>query len=121
MATDPQVFAQALGAKYIGEAPAVAGGPFGMAQLAQLLHRRLTPGQGQRPGRPSDTTWDSRSKVPMSEATKQHLIELAHRMSTPQRRISPMQVAAQLLEDAIRGVLSAEDPHEPSTPVQPKR
>jgi len=54
MATDPEVFAKALGAKYIGEVPAVGGGPIGMAQLAHILHQRLTPSQGQRLGRPTD-------------------------------------------------------------------
>ena len=109
MATDPQVIAKLFGATYVGEVPAVAGGPFAMAQLAHILHQRLTPSQGQRPGRPTDATWDSRSKVPMRESTKQRLAELARRMSTPERQVSPMQVAAQLLEDAVHGVYSADD------------
>jgi hypothetical protein len=105
MAIDPKVVEKLFGAKYVGEVPAVGGGPFGMARLAHILHERLTPSQGQRPGRPTDAAWDNRSKVPMSEATKQHLAELARRMSTPERQVSPMQVAAQLLEDAVRDVL----------------
>ena len=109
MATDPQIVAKLFGAKYVSEVPAVGGGPFGMAQLAHVLHQRLTPSQGQRPGRPTDASWDSRSKVPMSESTKQCLAELARRMSTPERQVSPMQVAAQLLEDAVRGVYSANE------------
>src|SRR5947209_6074241 len=80
------------------------GGPFGMARLAHLMHQRLTPSQGERPGRPTDSTWASRPKVPMSEATQRWLAEIAEEISTPQRRVSPMQVAAQLLEEAVNRV-----------------
>ena len=37
----------------------------------------------------------------MSAATEQKLAALAERISTPERRVSPMQVAAQLLEEAL--------------------
>jgi hypothetical protein len=101
---DPQEFADLLGAKIVGEVPDVGGGPFGMARLARLMHQRLTPGQGERPGRPTDATWSSRPKVPMSAATQRRLAEIAEQMSTPERRVSPMQVAAQLLEEAVSRV-----------------
>ena len=101
MTIDPQEFAQMLGAKIAGEIPDVGGGPFGMARVAELLHRCLTPSQGERPGRPTNPDWTTRCKVPMSEATYQRLVQLADQMSTPERKISPMQVAAQLLEEAI--------------------
>lgn len=101
MPKDPQEFADLLGAKIVGEVPDVGGGPFGMARLAHLMHQRLTPSQGERPGRPTDSSWASRPKVPMSEATQRRLAEIAEAMSTPERRVSPMQVAAQLLEEAV--------------------
>src|SRR5712675_319950 len=101
MPRDPEKFAALFGAKLVGEAPDVGGGPFGMARLAHLLHQRLTPSQGERPGRPTDSTWVSRPKVPMSEATQSRLAEMAAALSTPQRQVSPMQVAAQLLEEAV--------------------
>jgi hypothetical protein len=104
MPTNPQEFADLLGAKIVGEVPEVGGGPFGMAQLAHLLHQRLIPSQGERPGRPTDSTWDDRPKVPMSAATRRRLAQIASALSTPQRRVSPMQVAAQLLEEAVRRV-----------------
>lgn len=104
MPKNPQEFADLLGAKIVGEVPDVGGGPFGMARLAHIMHQRLTPGQGERPGRPTDSTWESRPKVPMSEATRQRLVEIAEAMSTPERRVSPMQVAAQLLEEAVARV-----------------
>jgi hypothetical protein len=101
MAKNREKLAELLGAKIVGEVPDVGGGAFGMARLAHILHQRLTPGQGERPGRPTDPNWVIRPKVPMTEATAQRLAELAEAMSTPERQVSPMQVAAQLLEEAV--------------------
>lgn len=101
MAIDPQEFAQLLGAEIVGEVPDVGGGPFGMARLARIMHERMTPSQGERPGRPTNPSRASRPKVPMSEETATKLAVIAEAMSTPQRKVSPMQVAAQLLEEAV--------------------
>ena len=101
MAKNVQKVAEAMGAKVVGRVPDVGGGAFGAARLATLLQRRLEPGRGQRPGRPTDSTWTRHPKVPMSEDVERKLIALAREVSTPQRRVSPMQVAAQLLEDAV--------------------
>ena len=90
-----------LGAEIVGTVPDVGGGPFGMARLAHIMHEKLTPSRGERPGRPTNPNWVTRSKVPMSEATVQRLSELAEEMSTDERKVSPMQVAAQLLEEAL--------------------
>ena len=65
------------------------------------LQGRLAPGQGKRAGRPSDASWVHHPKVPMSEATQRRLSVLAARASTEGRKVSPMQVAAQILEDAL--------------------
>ena len=40
----------------------------------------------------------------MSEATGQRLIRLAERASREGRKVSPMQVAAQILEDALASI-----------------
>jgi hypothetical protein len=72
-----------------------------MARLAHLLHEHLTPSRGARPGRPTNPTWVTRCKVPMSDRTVQALAALAEGMSTAERKVSPMQVAAQLLEEAL--------------------
>lgn len=111
MAIDSQEFAQMLGAEIVGEVPDVGGGPFGMARLARLMHQRLIPSQGERPGRPTNPDWVTRHKVPMSEATVGELSRMAEEMSTAERRISPMQVAAQLLEEALRRVQPQPDGH----------
>lgn len=101
MAKNVNQIARRLGATRKGEVPDVGGGAFGMARLANILAERLQPGQGRRPGRPTDPSWVVQGKVPMSEATKARLTELATELSTEGRRVSPMQVAAQLLEDTV--------------------
>jgi hypothetical protein len=116
MPKNPQEFADLLGAKIVGEVPDVGGGPFGMARLAHLMHQRLTPGQGERLGRPTDATWSGRPKVPMSAATRRRLAEIAEQVSTPERRVSPMQVAAQLLEEAVNRVAASPAPPAESAP-----
>ena len=126
MPKDPQKFAEVFGAKLVGEVPDVGGGPFGMARLAHIMHQRLTPGQGERPGRPTNPNWATRCKVPMSEATLQQLQRMAEEMSTAERRVSPMQVAAQLLEEALGRVRTQtkadvdEIPPDPDVPTKRK-
>ena len=101
MAKNIEQIARRLGATRKAEVPDAGGGAFGMARLAKILAERLQPGQGRRPGRPSDPSWVVQGKVPMSEATKARLTELATELSTEGRRVSPMQVAAQLLEETV--------------------
>jgi formiminotetrahydrofolate cyclodeaminase len=94
--------AKKLGAKVIERLPDVGGGAVGAMRMAKLLQARMQPGQGERPGRPSVPTWTRRPKVPMSEATEQRLAKLAEVFSREQKhRVTPMQVAAQLLEAAV--------------------
>lgn len=72
------------------------------ALLAKSLSSRLKPSKGARPGRPSDPTWNQHGKLPMSEETAELLQDLAIELSTAQRKISPMQVAAHLLEVQLK-------------------
>ena len=108
MAKNVKQIAKALGAK-IGE-PVLdtGGGAFGMAWLAASLSSRLEPIQGKRPGRPSDPTWVYSRKVPMKEETLDRLEEIAASVSTRDRKVSPMQVAAQLLEQSLDQVSAGE-------------
>lgn len=104
MAKNIERLVERLGATVVCQVPEVGGGAFGMARLAGIiaaLHGRLQPGQGQRPGRPTDPEWVHHPKVPMSATTQQKLERLAELASTPDRKVSPMQVAAQLLEEAV--------------------
>ena len=101
MAKNISKLSSLLGAKLVGRVPDVGGGAFGAARLGGILRQRLEPSRGLRPGRPAVSQWTSRSKVPMSKKTRQKLIRLAARASSSGRKVSPMQVAGQLLEEAV--------------------
>ena len=107
MAKNIKSIAAGLGAKVVGQVPETGGGAFGAARLAKCvesLQGRLVPGQGKRTGRPSDASWVRHPKVPMSEGTRRRLLRLAERASTTGRKVSPMQIAAQILEEALSSV-----------------
>jgi hypothetical protein len=107
MAKNRERIAAALGAKVVVRVPHTGGGAFGAARLAKIvsdIQARLQPGQGIRPGRPTDANWTQHPKVPMSDATRQRLARLAEQSSAGGRRVSPMQIAAQLLEEALAGI-----------------
>jgi hypothetical protein len=107
MAKNIEKIAAGLGADIIGQIPDTGGGAFGAARLARIvatMQARLAPGQGRRPGRPTDANWVRHPKVPMSDATQERLTLLAKQVSTASRKVSPMQIAAQILEDAVAGV-----------------
>jgi hypothetical protein len=107
MATNIKTIAERLGAEVIGQVPDTGGGAFGAARLAKCIESvqaRLVPGQGKRAGRPSDASWVRHPKIPLSDATRRRLLRLAERASAGGRKVSPMQIAAQILEDALAGV-----------------
>ncbi len=107
MAKNIDKIAAGLGATVVGKVPHTGGGAFGAGRLANIIatiQTRLEPGQGLRPGRPTNASWVRHPKVPMSDATRQRLTLLAKQSSTGGRKVSPMQVAAQILEDALSGM-----------------
>ena len=107
MAKNIEKIAAGLGAKVVGKVPHTGGGAFGAhgsPVSSQPYKARLEPGQGLRPGRPTDASWVRHPKVPMSDATRQRLALLAEQSSTGGRKVSPMQIAAQILEDALSGI-----------------
>lgn len=93
--------ASQLGAKVIAQIPEVGGGAFGASRVASL-RARLQPQIGLRPGRPTEGSWSVRRKIPMSPATYEKLQQLASQVSNLQRKVSPMQLAAQLLEQSLQ-------------------
>lgn len=104
MAKNIKKIAEILGAKIVAEVPDTGGGAFGAYRLGEIvsqLQNRLEPGQGKRPGRPTAVEWVHHRKLPMSDDTFKKLEELAAKASTDDRKIAPMQLAAQLLEQAI--------------------
>ena len=106
MAMNREKIAAALGAKVVVPVPHTGGGAFGAARLVRIvadIQARLEPGQGLRPGRPTDASWIRHPKVPMSEATRQRLVRLAAQSSQGGRKVSPMQIAARILEEALAG------------------
>jgi len=104
MAKNIKKIAEILGAKIVAEIPDTGAGAFGAYRLGEIVARlqdRLEPGQGKRPGRPTAVEWVHHRKLPMSDETFKKLEELAAKASTAERKISPMQLAAHLLEEAL--------------------
>jgi len=101
MAKNVEKLATMLGANVAGTVPQYSAGAFGAAQLAEILQERLVPSRGKRIGRPTDPNWTRRPKVPMTTETNQRLKELALLLSEGKRHVSPMQVAAHILERAL--------------------
>jgi hypothetical protein len=94
--------AEQIGADVLGPLPETGGGAFGAARLARLvgdLQSGLQPGRG----RPTDASWVHYPKVPMSEATRRKLTLLAQQAGRSGRKVTPAQVAARLLEEALSG------------------
>ena len=104
MTLDTQNIAQRLGATHVRQVPAVDAGAFGMAHLAEVMKQRLDTRGGLRDG--NALGWVLSSKVPMSAETEKLLIALAEKLSTPQQRMKPMELAAQLLEVAVQQMAS---------------
>lgn len=77
-----------------------------MAEFGRRLRSRLAPGQGERPGRPSDPTWTVQRKLSMNENTLATLERIATSLSNNKRRVSPMHVAAMLVEEAAERLVS---------------
>ena len=102
MAKNIQTIASLMGADIVDRLALSGHGAFGAARLARILQQRLEPSIGRRPGRPTNVVWVKRPKIPMSLATADKLSKLAEKLSQKGgRRISPMQLAAQLLEEAV--------------------
>ena len=107
MAKNIEKIAAGLGAKVVGQVPDTGGGAFGAARLGPDRRRhpgppragaRTPPGQADRSelGAPSQGA-DERGNPP-------RLARLAEQSSTGGRKVSPMQIAAQLLEEALAGI-----------------
>jgi hypothetical protein len=104
MVKDIDKIAARLGAKIVCQVPDVGGGAFGMARLAGLIaaiQARLEPACEQGQGGPNGPPRRRCAEVPISEQTQRALERLAELASSPERKVSPMQLAAQLLEDAV--------------------
>jgi hypothetical protein len=99
MSRSPEDIRAALGANRPEPVRTQPHGPFGVLQLQAELAERLRTHSSA--GRPSDPALTMRRLVGFRPETWQVLAEIADRASTPQRRISPGQVAARLIEDSL--------------------
>jgi hypothetical protein len=52
----------------------------------------------------TDSSWERRPKVPMSKTTERRLASLAKQASAKGRKVTPMQLAARILEEALSDV-----------------
>ena len=103
MAENIKRIADRLGAEIVGEAPDAG---VGLLRGTPLRACRNPPcPAGARPGIAGRAThrcnWERHPKVPMSRETERRLVHLAERVSNGRRKVSPMQLAAQILEDAL--------------------
>jgi hypothetical protein len=90
--------ARALGASRVVPLPNLpSGGPLDLLQLRAELARRLK----STGGRPTDPGWKVQRLVPFGEARWQQLEELAEKLSSNERKVSPGQLAAILIERAL--------------------
>lgn len=120
MAENIERLAKKLGASIRGQVSEYSAGAFGIAGLAEELRGRLEPSSGKRPGRPTDKAWTRRPKVPMAPETEARLRELARLLSGEDRQVSPMQVAAEILEKATASYFALRPPEaEPSPRHRP--
>jgi hypothetical protein len=104
MAMNIDKFAAGLGARVVGEVPDTRAGAFGAARLARIVETvqaRLETGQVLRPGRPDDGSWVRHPRVPICDATRRCLEQLAEQSSVEGRKVSPVQIAARILEEAL--------------------
>jgi len=108
MSGSPEEVCRALGADLAEPVRAQPHGPFGVLQLQRELAKRLhTRG---RAGRPSDPAWTIRRLVGFRPETWQALSEMAIRLSTTRRRVSPGQVAASLIEERVAQLQKGREP-----------
>ena len=90
---DMDQIAKTLGAQRRGKVVAKGGYPGALQLAAEVRNRfRIPPGGG----RATDPSWTEQRLVRLSPQTFQHLEKLAK-----QTNVSPMQVAAVLLEQAV--------------------
>lgn len=108
MPRSPEEIQKALGANQPVPVRTQPHGSFGVIQLQAELAERLHT--GARAGRPSDPTWTIRRLVGFRAETWQALTDIAFRLSTPRRRVSPGQVAASLIEDGIENLRDKSSP-----------
>jgi hypothetical protein len=94
---------QALGASRVVTLSGLpSGGPLDLLQLRADVARRLK----STGGRPTDPEWDTQRLVPFRGERWKQLERLAEALSTKERKVSPGQLAAILLDRVLEDVQS---------------
>jgi len=94
---DMDKIAEALGAERQGRVQSTSG-HFGAVQIAAEVQARFRSPPGG--GRSTDPSWSEQRLVRLAPETLQRLEQLAETLSEAGVRVSPLQVAALLLESA---------------------
>ena len=100
--TNPTLFSKVKGATYdsvLQDICKLTSGPVSAEVVAPDVDGMLEEGRRFAKLAPNIVV-----KIPMSEESRRRLVRLAERASVGGRRVSPMQIAAQILEDALAGV-----------------
>ena len=92
MAENIERIAELMGAKIIGQVPEVGGGAFGAARLGHIHRQRMTAVRSE----------ELLQGLGLSDEIRRSLAEMAEQASKPGRIVTPAQIAAQLLEEAVR-------------------
>lgn len=91
----------ALGASRVISLPGLpSSGPLDLLQLRAEVAQRLRSSGG----RPTDPSWNVQRLVPFREERWRRLVELAERLSSDERKVSPGQLAGILLDRALSGI-----------------
>ena len=108
MSKKTEKIAAALGRTLVAQVPHSGGAHFGAARLAKIvanIQARLVPGQGRRPGRPTDASGWAQSQGADERRDAATAGPLAEQSSSVAAEVeSPMQIAAKILEEALDGL-----------------
>jgi hypothetical protein len=97
IAEDDAAIAEALGSSGAIDIGHVDLTPGGLVQLAVDFNQRLRSSGG----RPTDPSWTVSRRIPFSSDTWEALNVIANKLSSDDRKISPAQVAARLVERSV--------------------
>ena len=88
---------KALGANRVTHVGKAAG-PLGTLRMGEEISRRLR----STGGRPTDPSWETKRQIPFKKETWEALSKQAESLSAEGARVSPGQLAAMMLEDAVK-------------------
>jgi len=100
MAENIDEIAKLLGAKKVGIVDA-GGGALGAMRLGHFYSERMAMRKALERQKNRQANWVLHLSIPMSQASLDKLTKLAENASSSDCQVSPMQIAAELLEAAL--------------------